>query len=174
MDIIYKILLELGIGRSITLLVLFGSIFIDITPKIKWNPIKSIFGYIGNCFNSSIEKEIELFKQEVNGKFDQLKQEQLAQRETLDKIVVDQENKEISRIRWEIIDFENSLQNGVKYPREQYRHILDEAAKYQRMISSMGEEDINEDEVFSEVLETVERIKKHYEEKREDLTILFF
>lgn len=173
MDVIYKILSDLDIGKTVLYIILVASIFIDITPKIKWNPIKSIFGYLGNCFNSSIEKEIEEFKQEVNGKFDQLKQEQLAQRETLDRIVVDQENKEISRLRWEIIDFENSLQNGVKYSREHYRHILDDAMKYQRMMSSM-KEDNNEDEVFSEVLETVERIKKHYDEKREDLTVLFF
>lgn len=162
------------VGKAATLIVLFLGIFIDITPKIKWNPIKAIIGYIGNCFNLSVEKEIATFKKEVNDKFDQLKQEQLAQRETLDRIVYDQENKEISRLRWEIIDFENSLQNGTKYSREHYRHILDDGAKYQRMIEASTDDENNDDNHLYEVLETIEHIKKHYEEKRKDTTALFF
>lgn len=174
MNILYNILTELGIAKSITLGVLFLSIFIDVTPKIKWNPIKAIIGYLGNCFNNGIEKEISTFKEEVNTKFDELRQEQESQRETLSKIILDQENKEISRLRWEIIDFENSIQNEHKYSREHYRHILDDAEKYKRIMSSMINNDTDDGEIVSEVLETIERIEKHYMEKRDDPTILFF
>lgn len=174
MNIMYSILTQLGIAKSITLIVLFLSIFIDITPKIKWNPIKAIIGYLGNCFNNSIEKEISTFKEEVNTKFDELRQEQESQRETLNKIILDQENKEISRLRWEIIDFENSIQNGHRYSREHYRHVLDDAEKYKRMMSNNINNDTDDGEIFSEVLEIIERIDKHYTERRDDPTILFF
>lgn len=170
MDSLYKILTELGIG-NIALIALAIGLFIDITP-IKINPIQFLVGHLGKCFNSSIEQEITVFKQEVNTKFDQLKQEQLAQRETLDKLVLDQENKEISRLRWEIIDFNNSLKNGTKHSREQYRHIIDDSMKYKRMVHELGEGE--KDESFVEVIELIEDIQSHYDEKRQDQSALFF
>lgn len=171
MDVIYTIVMKMGL-TNIGYIILILGIFIDITPKIKWNPIKSIIKYFGKWFNTSVENEIASFKEEVNTKFAELKQEQLAQRETLDKLIFDQENKEVSRLRWEIINFETSLQNNVKHSRQQYCHILDNAMKYQRMI--LQEEDYEDGENVPEVLEAIEAIKKHYEEHRGDQTALYF
>lgn len=170
MDALYTFLSKLGM-ENIGLIILVASIFIDITPTIKWNPIKAIFKYFGKWFNSSIEREISSFKKEVNEKFDKLQQEQTAQRETLDKLILDQENKEVSRLRWEIINFEASIQNQVRHSRQQYCHILDNAMKYQRMIKSG---DYGEDENLPEVLEAIEAIKTHYEKHRGDLMALYF
>ena len=133
METLSKILDTLGAGNAIVIIVLLFSIFIEITP-IKINPIKSILNWIGKQLNSSMELKLKEFKEEVNQKFTELKDEQMAQRETLNKIVIDQENKEISRLRWEIIDFDNSIMNRMKHSRSQYRHILDEAAKYEQIV----------------------------------------
>ena len=171
MSVLYSYFMKIG-AENIGWIVLFLGIFIDITPKIKWNPIKSIIKYFGKWFNTSVEREIASFKEEVNDKFTELKQEQLAQRETLDKLIFDQENKEVSRLRWEIINFDTSLQNNVKHSRQQYCHILDNAMKYQRMV--LAEDDYEDDENLSEVLEAIEAIKKHYEAHRGDQTALYF
>jgi hypothetical protein len=57
LEAIAKVLLSMGFGQY-ALILLIISIFIDITPGIKVNPIKAIFKFIGKYFNSSIEKEI--------------------------------------------------------------------------------------------------------------------
>lgn len=171
METLSKILDTLGAGNTIVIIVLLFSIFIEITP-IKINPIKSILNWIGKQLNSSMELKLKEFKEEVNQKFTELKDEQMAQRETLNKIVIDQENKEISRLRWEIIDFDNSIMNRMKHSRSQYRHILDEAAKYERMVQQCHSE--REIELSSRVKESIAHIKDYYEERRDDHTLLYF
>ena len=158
--------------EGVVMVILILGIFIDISP-IKINPIKSLFSYIGKWFNNSIQKEISGFKEEVNKKFDQLQKEQLAQRETLDKILSDQDNKEISGIRWEIIDFENSILNGIKHKREEYRHIIDLGSKYQRIIEKSDNVSVPEDDV-RKIKECVEFIESHYEKHRSDQSNIFF
>lgn len=153
------------------LIVLFLSIFVDVTPGIKINPIKSLFGYLGKAFNSSIEIEIASFKDEVNEKFDDLQKEQLAQRETLDRIILDTSNKEIGRLRWEIIDFENSIRNGGTYGREKYRHILDLFDKYNNI---MQLDDAPYDEYYRTVEESGDSIRAHYEQYKNNSELRFF
>ena len=175
MQVIANILSQLGYV-NISLIVLALGIFIDINPKIKFNPIKGIFSFIGKWFNSSIEREISGFKNEVNQKFDELQKEQNAQRETLKKLVIDQENKEMSTLRWDIIDFENSIVNGVKHTREQYRHILDSSKKYQRLVKTSEDDNIEatEHENLVRIIEATEHIREHYEAGKVDQSCLFF
>lgn len=172
MQVISNILSQLGYTQ-VALIVLALSIFIDVNPKIKFNPIKCIFSFIGKSFNNSIEKEISGFKTEVNAKFEDLQKEQKAQRETLNKLVSDQENREICALRWDVIDFENSIVNGVKHTREQYRHILDSAKKYLRLVETSENIEV-EQENIQKIKESAEAIRKHYEAGRIDQSILFF
>ncbi len=59
-------LLSGNYDKAVVIVIVFISIFIDISPTIKWNPIKSLLGYLGNCFNKGVQKEISGFKEEVN------------------------------------------------------------------------------------------------------------
>lgn len=157
---------------NLGLIILALSVFIDITPAIKLNPIKAIFGYLGKAFNSSMQKEIIDFKRDINEKMDQLQTEQIAQRNTLDKIIADNQSKDISQLRWEVIDFENSLVNGVKHSREQYRHVLDSLEKYINMMGSSEEN--HHDEYYRAVCENGEAIREHYEKFKNDPSALYF
>lgn len=159
MDVVAKILTSLGLG-DYALIVLFLGIFIDITPGIKLNPVKAIFKYLGKSFNSSIETEITEFKEEVNAKFLELQKEQMRQKNALDRIIIDGQDKEIGRLRWEIIDFSNSIQNKVKHSKEQYRHILNSYSRYKLILNEIG---ITSDEYYHDVIQHGTTIEKHYE-----------
>lgn len=171
LEAIAKVLMSMGFGQY-ALILLIISIFIDITPGIKINPIKAIFRFIGKYFNSSIEKEITEFKKDVQSQFDELKKEQEVQSETLNKLAKDQDNKEISSLCWSIIDFQNSIVNGSKHTREQYRHILDSSKKYMRMAAEPNADIKQED--MDLIKEYTNFIQEHYENERKDQTKLYF
>lgn len=161
MDQIQKILTSLGY-TDYALIVLFLGIFIDITPGIKFNPIKAIFKYLGKSFNSSIETEMSELKKEVTEKFEDLKKEQTKQKEALHKIILDSQDREISRLRWEIIDFDNGIHNNkIKHSKEQYRHVLNAFSKYQLILDDIG---ITSDDYYHDVMKHGKNIKEHFEE----------
>ena len=167
MDAIIKIFTTLGMTEY-AVMALFISIFVEVNPKIKFNPIHAILSYIGKSFNSGIEEEIKQFKSEVNKKFEDLRKEQAAQRDTLDKIIIDQDNKELSRIRWEVIDFYHSVvYNKEKHSRDQYRHILDQSNKFERIYASIHTDNFNNEDIIK-MREAAESIKSHYEKHRVD------
>lgn len=49
-------------------------------------------------------------------------------------------NKEIDDMRWEMLDFANAVMCGRKYNKEQYDHVLDIYAKYERILEENGME----------------------------------
>lgn len=165
-----KILESMGFNEW-ALVVIILSVFIEITPAIKISPIKWLFGKLGEYFNSSVRKEIQDFKVEVNTKFDSLQSEQKKQRDTLDKMIGEEQFKELSRTRWEIIDFKTDLDNGVKHSRTQYRRILDSFDKYSRIINNSKIEDEN----YRDVKDSIDVIKKYYDEhKNDNISQLYF
>ena len=159
-------------------------IFVDVTPAIKFNPIRAIISWFGSYLNKSIQTEINGFKDEinvcldefksdVNNRFDAIQKEQNAQRETLNKIIMDNESREFSRLKWEIIEFETSIRNEQKHNREQYRHVLDSAEKFQRMAAS--EEclvSIPQVDIIA-VRESSSAIQAHYDNHRNTQDLYF-
>lgn len=173
MDKIITILSTWGLGQW-SLVVLIISVFIDLSP-IKLNPIKMILAWFGRYLNKSIQTEISGFKVEVNDKLTQLQKEQNAQRDTLNKIVKDREAREVSRLKWEVIEFETSIrdENGIKHSREQYRHILDSADKYARIAASEDSLVSIPQVDLSAVKEAASLIKKHYDDHRDSQDLYF-
>lgn len=169
METISKILSSMGYG-DYALLVLFLGIFIDVTPGIKFNPIKAIFKYLGKSFNASMETELALFKEDVNKKFLEVKSEQKRQKDALDKIILDRQDQEITRLRWEILNFDNGLRNKVKHSPDQYRHILNCFSRYKIIMNDIG---INYDEYYHDVINHGNHIEKHFSEN-EDSGEAFF
>ena len=49
-------------------------------------------------------------------------------------------DKEIDDMRWEMLDFANAVMNKRKYNKEQYDHVLDTYAKYERILEENGME----------------------------------
>lgn len=162
--------------KVVAVVVLALSIFIDLSPKVKFNPWKAIFGRIGRYINNSIETEISGFKKDVYEKidklskdqteqFDLIRKEQETQANTLQSLVRELNYKEMSRLRWDITDFDTNISRGNKYPREQYRYIIDEANKYIRMAEDQELDLRISPENVIRVKEAMESIEKHYNEQ---------
>src|SRR5574344_1668051 len=172
MAVFAKTILSMGAGQW-ALILLIISIFVDVSP-IKINPIRSLLSLLGKFLNSSIEKNISVFKNEVDQKFASIQAEQLSQRETLAKIVKDQDRREVNSLCWSIIDFCNSIANGEKHSREQYRHIIDCSHKYTRMSKMEETKILISAAELTQIIETSDDIKKHYEQGRKDRSNLIF
>lgn len=91
--------------------------------KIKVNPISAIFRWIGNKINAPLIEKIEAIAK---------KQEE--QEEKLDSLRDSQDDNEIDRIRWEILDFANSCRHGVKHTLDEFDHIIELNTKYHTIL----------------------------------------
>lgn len=91
--------------------------------KIKVNPISAIFRWIGNKINAPMLERI-----------DTISEKQDAQEKKLDDLLDSQDDNEIDRIRWEILDFANSCRHGVKHTLDEFDHIIELNEKYHRIL----------------------------------------
>ena len=169
MDAIYKSLLTLGFEKAAIIVLLLG-VFIDINPGIKLNPIKTLFRYIGKAFNSSVQNDIKGLKEDMGKRMDQLQDEQVAQRLVLNKLISENSETEMNKIKWDIIDFAADIVNEGKHSRSQYRHILASFEEYERIISELGN---TADDDYLQVKEAGKRIRAHYD-KFEDTNFEYF
>ena len=76
-------------------------------------------------------------------------------------------------ILFDIIDFENSILNGIKHLREEYRHMIDSGNKYIRITKNSEYITVPEEDVLK-IKECVEFIESHYEKHRKDQSETFF
>ena len=83
-----------------------------------------------------------------------------------DELIYSNEMAEISRIRWTIIEFSNSLANGQLHVRDEYRHIKDEYKKYEGLIEKYDLEN-------GIVTEEIEKINNHYNEFKDTPSVYF-
>ena len=84
----------------------------------------------------------------------------------MDDLISSTELSEISRIRWNILEFANSIDNDQKHIRDEYRHIKDEAKRYHALIEKY---DIDNGIIDEEM----EKINKRYEENKSSSAVYF-
>lgn len=122
-------------------LIVILSCFVEIAP-IKWNPLSSIFKWIGKKITSETREELKQIKEDLN-----------------DQRTIIEENEK-DRIRWEILDFANSCRNGRKHTKDEYQHIITLNDKYKGLLEKTGDKN----GVFEA---EYEYIKKLYAERQE-------
>lgn len=131
------------LSNNIWALIIFSSIFIQITP-IKINPWTAIFQWIGkNITNNACSK--------IDNVIAKIEQVENSVREN-----------EKDRIRWEILDFANSCHNGRKHTKDEYRHIDKLNKKYINLLKETDDSN-GEFEVEYEYIKELyaERIRKN-------------
>lgn len=102
-------------GTIVAILGLFG-IGIEMTPFIKINPISWIMSKIGHMLNAEMLKELSMLKTELH-----------------DHLKADDE-KEIKRIRKEIIGFALSCQRDERHTRDEFERIFSSVDEYHNLI----------------------------------------
>lgn len=91
--------------------------------RIKVNPLSAIFRWIGNKINAPMIERI-----------DAIAEKQDTQEKKLDSLQDSQDDNEIDRIRWEILDFANSCRHGEKHTLDEFDHIIELNEKYHRIL----------------------------------------
>ena len=100
--------------------ILIFSIFIQITP-IKWNPISSLFKWIGKNLTHDLNTKIDDIADQV------------------ESLQEDLDANEKDRIRWEILDFANSCRNGRNHSHDEFKHIAELHDKYEALLEKTGD-----------------------------------
>lgn len=125
-------------------------IVVDLTPGIKIQPVRWAIKQLGNLLNSDIKEQ-------------------------LDKLQKDFQDHKIDSWRREILDFSNSCINHKRHTKEEFDHIIDIAAKYNKYIEdnklTNGQVDVAEEyikEIYKECMRENDFIPARPAEKEEE------
>lgn len=99
------------------------STLIQVTPIIKVNPYTALFRWIGKLMNSEIITKLDKVQQDVN-----------STKAGLEEVKRQRMDDEKDRIRWEILDFANSLRNGGAHTKDEFQHIFALNDKYEKLL----------------------------------------
>lgn len=173
MSFLYNALKDFGLGNA-AIIVFIISLFIDLTPGIKFNPIKWIIKQFGTAFNHSIDKKIESFNEDLKIKFeniekdiDEIKKKQEEQSKQMKQQEKDIDIAELNRLKQEILDFSNRLQQKQKFVAEEYRTIMDCYSRYHGIIDKY--EDLENGKIDPEY----QYILNHYLDHKDDGDYMF-
>ncbi|MCM1215997.1 MAG: hypothetical protein NC548_15930 [Lachnospiraceae bacterium] len=183
-SMIMEVLSNFGLG-NVALIVLIFSLFIDLTPGIKFNPIKWIIKQFGDAFNNSIDKKVDQMKTEVSSKMDamnedlsnkidvindeikDIKKRQIEQEKSILRQEKEIDVAEVNRLKQEILNFSNRLFRKQKFTSEEYRTVMDSYTRYENIIEKY--DDLQNGKIKIEY----EIIIKHYEEHKDDGEYMF-
>ena len=153
-------------------IIILLSLFVEVS-KIKIKPLSALVRFIFKPIRTEIEQlreevktDIKDLKDDLTAQIDSLREDQEKEKEAIDELIYSNEMAEISRIRWSIIEFSNSLTNGQLHVRDEYRHIKDEYKKYERLVEKYDLEN-------GIVSEEIDKITKHYEENKNTPSVYF-
>lgn len=100
--------------------VIFGVItLIEVVP-IKINPWHALFKWVGKAINGDLQTQVTEIKQEVTD------------------LKKDCELKNADDMRWEILNFANTCRQGVHHSKDEWRHVMDQLAKYEDYTEAKG------------------------------------
>lgn len=126
MDAFIQSISEMTIGELCKYAaLLFGGItcYIEFSKKIKWNPLSAILKWFG-----------ERLLVPVNTKIEELKETQASQEKILNELRDKQDDNEIDRIRWEILNFARSCRNGEWHATDEFEHMFELNTKYHGLL----------------------------------------
>lgn len=124
-----------------TIAVVLG-FFIEFTPAIKVNPIKSICRWIGNAANGEVIQRIEGLEKRAD-----------EQRKSIDE-------NEMDRIRWEVFDFANECRNGILHTKDEFQHVIALNTKYHNLLDKYGEENGVFDAEYAYIFELYKKCQR--------------
>ena len=140
-------------------------IFFEIVP-IPLHPIRWLSNLIFKPIREEMKEmkkditdELEKTKIELKEEIEQVRKQTEEHDKTIQNLILTNELDEISRIRWQIIEFARSLDNGHKHMRDEYLQIRELDKRYHFLIEkhSMSNGILDEE---------MEKINNHYNENK--------
>ncbi|MDE6907733.1 MAG: hypothetical protein K2P21_06175 [Lachnospiraceae bacterium] len=101
------------IVKSVLAWLAAGGIVIDLTPGIKFQPVRWLLKRMGNLINADMRKQLEELQKEVT-------------------------EFKVDSWRTEILDFSDSCMNNRRHTKEQFNHVIEILDRYDRYITENG------------------------------------
>ena len=173
---IYDWLKDMG-AVDWAVVVIIVSLFIDLTPGIKFNPVQFVIKHIGSAFNNSVEKKVDAMKTEMyekidtmnkqmderiddlDTKLDEVKEEQQEIKDMQQEQARSIDESEVNRLKCEILSFSNSLICGSKHTTEEYHTVMDQYTSYHKIIAKY--DDMSNGKIEVEYENIVSHYTKH-------------
>lgn len=159
-------------GQHIIEVIAFISIFVEIAP-IKLHPISFILDIINkpvrediSKMSTDIDEKLNAIESGFKNDLDKIQKRQDQEEEQINSLIKNSELSEIARIRWSILEFANSINNGNVHTRDEYRHIKDENDRYHALNKKYHIKNGLLDEEMA-------KINKHYEENKDKSSVYF-
>ena len=136
------------IRTTIVWVVIIGA-FVGIEKaKLPINPIT----FLSNMLFKSVNDKLDDVQKDFDKKFEDVNK-------ALDQITEKEDKNRFAAIRWEILSFRNSINNGDLFTEVEYQHIFDDCVEYR---------ELHEKYQFTNgYLEEAEKdIREHYNKKR--------
>ena len=113
-----------------------------------------------------LNDNINSVKTDLKEDINQLSDGQLKQSETIVELIKTSEINEITRLRWEIIEFARSLDNNQLHRRDEYLQIKEDNQRYHSLIKKYGlTNGLIDDEM--------EKINDHYKKNKGNQSAYF-
>lgn len=136
------------VDQFLKIVTTFSSIAISLTAILAFlsaffKPIRNFIVWIIKKINGNIDKNAEMIEKIDDVKTCLSKEVENVRVELTQKIqeVSDSnDNNEMKRIRWEILDFANSCKNKRKHTQDEYRHIIEIHDDYEKLLAKTGSE----------------------------------
>lgn len=109
-------------GSSLIFIGVILCTFVQISP-IKINPWDILLGWIGNRFNSGINKKID----KIDGRVDKLEKQ-------IDKQVEDGKKSKVKGQRQYLIEFVNEGVNGKRHTKESFEYAIKACDEYEAFV----------------------------------------
>lgn len=139
----------------IAILAIFG-VAIDLTPWIKINPIRGVFTLIKNSITKWITDIIIDSTNDIRVKLDTQDTKINKLQDKVDYIESENLMDKIDRVRWEIIDFSNAIDNR-DYDIEAYNHIVTQHDWYDKTIKERNIPNGRMDMSYAKIQEYMKR-----------------
>lgn len=117
------------LGENLIPVILFIAIFIKVSP-ININLIEVLQG----MFFKPMKKDIDDMKGDLKNDIKGVKEQLNELDEQLKKVEESSDRNAISTKRWDIIEFSNSIDNGILHTRGEYINIKEEIVEYHLLI----------------------------------------
>lgn len=125
--------------NNIIPIVLFCSIFIEIVP-VKFNPLSAFIEWVFTPVNKRIKEleekfdtDIKSIKEDFDKEIKEIKDENKEIKTLIEEMENTQDKRRFATIRWEVLEFANSIQNGALHTHYEYQHIKDDIDEYNRL-----------------------------------------